>query len=523
MKKAKIGSRQAWFWLTLGLLLVLCVGIGVRRQERADRQARLNRGLVSAVVNDRLEEVQSLLREGADPNARQLTDAPAPTSWEGVKASFRRLWRRQPPAPQDVPPTALLLGVESNNGQGNTGEGVVKALLDRGANPNLVSITHSSGTTSVESPLYWAVGIGATNMTKMLLEGGADARARVSGGETPLHWAIWQNNPQTLAIARLLLSHGADVNARDALGETPLMVTATTYASNPAVVKVLLDHGADVAERDRAGETALCQLMHGDSSDKIERASLLLAAGADVNDTDKDRNTALSLGTRDKQLFQLLLAHGAKVFTAKDPQGGNLLMSAYAASSNADGSAGDGGVLGMVLARGVSVNARDRQNQTALLAAADDYVNEADAAACLDPDDPNQPQPPALPGMIGYLLAHGADVNARDSWGRTALVIDAEAVDPRAVRLLLAHGADVNDADKYGRTALMWAAAKGQADTAHALLGAGADPTAQDVKGHTALYWARKGTFDGNGWGHPLSGRGRLLRVLQERIVCEAP
>ena len=194
MKKAKLGSRQAWFWLTLGLLIVLCVGIGIRRQERADRQAHLNRSLVDAVVNDRLGAVQSLLREGADPNARQQPDVPAPTSWEGIKAGLRRLWQRRPRKSQDVPPPALLLAVGGNDSQGSRGEGVVKALLNAGADPNLVIVSHSPNAVTVETPLNLAASLGETNMTQMLLDAGADVHAHGPDGETPLHQAIQQSD-----------------------------------------------------------------------------------------------------------------------------------------------------------------------------------------------------------------------------------------------------------------------------------------------------------------------------------------
>lgn len=53
-------------------------------------------------------------------------------------------------------------------------------------------------------------------------------------------------------------------------------------------------------------------------------------------------------------------------------------------------------------------------------------------------------------------LAQGADPDARDADGKTALEIAVNGVLPDAVSLLLEHGADPNTRDKQGRTPLMY-------------------------------------------------------------------
>ncbi|RAH76005.1 ankyrin, partial [Aspergillus japonicus CBS 114.51] len=44
---------------------------------------------------------------------------------------------------------------------------------------------------------------------------------------------------------------------------------------------------------------------------------------------------------------------------------------------------------------------------------------------------------------IEFLLERGADVNALDSWGETALIIAARTTSTSCVELLLAHGAGI--------------------------------------------------------------------------------
>jgi hypothetical protein len=66
----------------------------------------------------------------------------------------------------------------------------------------------------------------------------------------------------------------------------------------------------------------------------------------------------------------------------------------------------------------------------------------------------------------------------------------------KVVQVLLAHRADANAADDYGRTPLMYAAAQTSPDMVTALLNAGAQIEAKDDDAETALAWI----FDYNVW-----------------------
>ena len=58
-----------------------------------------------------------------------------------------------------------------------------------------------------------------------------------------------------------------------------------------------------------------------------------------------------------------------------------------------------------------------------------------------------------------YLLTYAADINARDSYGMTALMHQArKTVDPEVIRLLIDNGASLELRDQHGKTALMHAA-----------------------------------------------------------------
>jgi ankyrin repeat protein len=76
---------------------------------------------------------------------------------------------------------------------------------------------------------------------------------------------------------------------------------------------------------------------------------------------------------------------------------------------------------------------------------------------------------------IDRLLAEGAEVDARDRYGQTGLLIAARLGHLDVVRRLVGHGADLNRTAKFRLSPLMFAAMNGHADIVRLLVEAGAD------------------------------------------------
>ena len=96
----------------------------------------------------------------------------------------------------------------------------------------------------------------------------------------------------------------------------------------------------------------------------------------------------------------------------------------------------------------------------------------------------------AVAAAASALLEHGADVDAADAQGWTALMVAADAGRAAVVAALAARGAAVDARNRAGGTALMVARYAGQDACASRLLDAGADAVLVDRAGHTADDWA---------------------------------
>ena len=342
---------------------------------------------------------------------------------------------------------------------------VAAMLIEKGANVHAaVSYRGVVGGDQGSTPLHFA---NSPEMATLLLKAGADPNAKDASGSTPLFWNYVLVNP---AVVSVLIQAGADVNARNNCGRTPLF-----NAWKPAVVSALIQAGADVNARDADGETPLF------CAKSPAVVSALIQAGADVNARDNQGITPLFRASDEPAVASALIQAGANVnardnkgdtplFWVSKPAGVSALIQA-----GADVNAGNN-VGKSVLQYAKEKKSRERDKIVKLLkehGAKEETValpsNKKSAPSNEKKNDPNEKDArgrirlmlvvlkKGSEGEIQSLLRQGADVNARDNDGNTALhylLTAGENIDARLNALLAAHP-DVNLATHKGTTPLM--------------------------------------------------------------------
>lgn len=268
-------------------------------------QGRLGQELFLAIDHRDLSGVQSLIKRGADPNARNgleftpLYIAAASHQLEVMEALLSAGAKPDAPSPYG---TALTFAVGGAHVEG------VKLLLSKGVNYNpvrtdgitVLMLASRAGLTEVVSDLLrrkanvntkdndgataliYAARDGHLDVGRVLMDAGAKIDTGDSHGMTALMYAAINGHTD---FVRLLLEKGAKPGVRDAMGRTALLL-AGTYGDYPEVIHGLLDGGADAAAVDSKGRTAAVLAA---ARGNMESAALLggLASNATANASSK--------------------------------------------------------------------------------------------------------------------------------------------------------------------------------------------------------------------------------------------
>ncbi|EAY17214.1 ankyrin repeat protein, putative [Trichomonas vaginalis G3] len=97
-----------------------------------------------------------------------------------------------------------------------------------------------------------------------------------------------------------------------------------------------------------------------------------------------------------------------------------------------------------------------------------------------------------FPSLSKYFLSHGANINAKDKYGKTALHYAAENNSKETVELLISHGANINEKDNDGQTVLHYAARSNRKEYIEFLISHGANINEKDKNGATVLHYAAR-------------------------------
>ena len=364
---------------------------------------------------------------------------------------------------------------------------VVERLLAAGADA-------SAATSMGETVLMTCARTGAADSVRALLDAGAgNVNARESSrGQTALMWAVAQGHPD---VVRLLIERGADVHARTETrsllvslggrgaeragnlplgGFMPLLFAARQGSVDSA--RLLLDAGADVNETAPDGASVL---VVASFSGHGELAALLLSRGAEPNAAGAGYTALHTAVLRaDARLVKTLLAHGADPDVrltkgSRVPRATNwwVLPGSLAGATPFLLAAkyGDVAIMRILAESGADPFLPMRDGTTPLMMAAgaawpngeidrhDRRVPPEVAEALHSDERPNLQ-------ATRFALASGADVNARNEAGDTALHSAVFKAWPAVVQLLVDHGGDLHAANERNRTPrqMMCHAAGGQ-------------------------------------------------------------
>jgi hypothetical protein len=379
----------------------------------------------------------------------------------------------------------------------------VAALLAAGANPN--DLDHEGRT-----PLFYACGNGTffdeppdAFLPRALrlpdpFRGMRPNQIGNIGGRAFASRRFQEQRHGDVGRVGALLAAGANANATD--GDGISVVMAAAGSADAQRLRLLLDAGTDV---DYRGPEAGYALRAAAAGGDIEMFTMLLEAGA------KQDRGLLSCAARSDcdaaEKVQLLLDLGADV---EEPgRGGEtpLLASLWWTSSTA---------APVLLRAGANPRVRDKFGESTLLRAA-----ECGPAAALqrllelglDPSERSKqsPHPTALmlaaesdrdaAEKVRCLLAAGADLEAKDDTGATALLVASRKGNMQAVVVLAEAGAAVNviAGSRRRMTPLLYVANRGEEfdsfmceetgeRAARALILHGANVNATDAHGRTA-------------------------------------
>ncbi len=190
----------------------------------------------------------------------------------------------------------------------------MRAILDAGADPEMEFFDELGGRmykttliTLIESERS-SIRQRTEKCAALLLDRGAWVEDRDWRGRVALHYAI-----KSIEITKLLIDHGAQLNVCDQNGETPLHLAARLRQSEPAIVvaRLLIDAGADFTIKNMDGQTpiALCEdsEMRAALKRAIDSRSNTPAAPSAINEGTRLCN---AFAARDKSSFLRLLDEG---------------------------------------------------------------------------------------------------------------------------------------------------------------------------------------------------------------------
>lgn len=463
--------------------------------------------LAVACAYNNAEAVRTLLQQGVNPNAMVETIVPGKTPGDLQQLSILHHamahWSISPETMEimlkagAIPTDELLFYAISSRE-----DEWVEILLRYGANPNARHslLEEHEPEHALLKAAYASDRVESNAIERMvmhLLNSGADAHVRSANGNTALHAAV--SNAESARLIKALLDKGVDINSTNNKGETPLMVAAGN--KNHSLYRLLLKHGANPALRNNRGQTAadilhytppadyerLLELAYSVDYDEAEATRLLTTSGLDINrDYGKGilLQRAIAYGYENVEMLKLLLKHGAKTeFGEGKP---SALHIAVYYKENFE-------IAHILLEHGASTEGVKLCDLIFTVKTEEDLntaiqrwvpISEIKTEHVLHLAKNRNPD------ILKKLLQQGLRIAPQD----TTIMAAAQSFlygENNAELLQMLHdaGAEPNATDKNGKTALMSLHENRHSDLLPKLVSLGADLNQQDVAGNTALHY----------------------------------
>ncbi|XP_037001545.2 2-5A-dependent ribonuclease [Artibeus jamaicensis] len=262
-----------------------------------------------------------------------------------------------------------------------------------------------------------------------------------------------------------LLEEGADVNFQEEEGGWSPLHNAVKIGRED-MVHLLLCHGADPCLRKRNGATPF--IVAGIVG-HVQLLKLLLSKGAQVNERDHHGFTAFMEAAwyGKVEALRFLYENGAEVNLGRETMEDQKKLKKGGATALMDAAKkGHVEALRILLDEmGADVNACDNMGRSALIHALAN-LKKSDVAM----------------NIAHLLLAHGANINVRGEKGKTPLILAVENDHLNVVKMLLEQEhIEIDDTDREGKTALLWAVELQRTEIAELLCSKGARTDCGDL------------------------------------------
>jgi len=336
-----------------------------------------------------------------------------------------------------------------------------------------------------EIPLNIAIRVGLENAVATLLEIGADVNItlnhrnerlsssdpfRLNPGSTALQSAVYRRN---LSIVRRLVEAGADVNRRDRSGNSALHLACLDRYGDDEIVQYLLSINR--------GSRAACRRTDIDARNSLSQTPLMFAASVSPSMTrlllkanpppildtvDMHRETVLHYSVRSgcEETLLMLLKAGCPVDGIGQDAAHRTTPLHVAAR------------LGNTLFCSILLDFDADPMATTM--DGDSVIHQA--ASCTNWTDPVD--------ILQRLVDVGVDIELKNVWLQTALVVAASCGNIDVARFLISIGAKLNEVTSDNQTALSKSFTKGHLKMTQMLIVEGAeDPNLEDLRYGTVI------------------------------------